>query len=174
MGNDIQDVSSYIALFLLVLLIVTFIKSKFPKKFPVFLEDQPTSDGAVCLQMIAKYYGHDYRLEYLLDITKTDPQNGVSMLGVCDAAEILGFQTMGVRTSFRKLKVEAVLPAILHLPAKHFIVVYKVTNSTVFVCDPSVGRMELSVEDFCDRWFSTFEEGEGMGLAIVMAPDYIK
>ncbi len=170
MGNDIQDVSSYIALFFLVLLIVTIIKSKLSKKIPFVPQEQPGFCGAVCLQMIAKYYGHDYRLEYLLDITKTDPQNGVSMLGVSDAANMLGFRTMGVRITFQKLKDEAVLPAILHLPEQRFIVVYKIANRRVYVCDPTVGRLTLSFEDFCNRWFSTAENGEGMGLALLMEP----
>ena len=50
--------------------------------------------GATCLRMIAKHYGRSYSVQYLREqafITR----EGVSMLGISDAAEHIGFQTMG-------------------------------------------------------------------------------
>lgn len=55
--------------------------------------------------MIAKYYGRSYTLQTLRErcfITR----EGVSMLGISDAAEYIGFRTIGVRISFEQLTEE--------------------------------------------------------------------
>jgi len=46
------------------------------------------------------------------------------MLGISEAAEAVGFRTMGVRVSFEKLATEAPLPCIVHWDQNHFVVVY--------------------------------------------------
>ena len=54
--------------------------------------------GPTCLRMIAKYYGRSYSLQTLREkafITR----EGVSMLGISEAAEAIGFRTAGVRVT---------------------------------------------------------------------------
>lgn len=49
--------------------------------------------GPTCLRMIAKHYGKTYTIQELRGksfITR----EGVSMLGICDAAESIGFKTL--------------------------------------------------------------------------------
>ena len=58
--------------------------------------------GPTCLRMVAKHYGKSYSLQTLRDrsfITR----EGVSLLGTSDAAESIGFRTMGVKISFGQL-----------------------------------------------------------------------
>lgn len=52
--------------------------------------------GPTCLKMIAQYYGKKYDIENLRNrchITR----EGVSLLGISDAAESIGLRTKGVR-----------------------------------------------------------------------------
>ena len=60
------------------------------KKFPHFIQHDVADCGPTCLRMMAKYYGKEYSAEMLRQhsyITRT----GVSMLGISDAAEFIGF-----------------------------------------------------------------------------------
>lgn len=78
-----------------------------------------------CLRMIAKYYGRNYTLQTLRSksfITR----EGVSMLGISDAAESIGFRTTGLRTTFNQLAEEKPFPCILHWNQNHFVVCYDI------------------------------------------------
>ena len=64
------------------------------RRFPHYRQHDAMDCGPTCLQMIARYYGKRYSLQTLRDrsfITR----EGVSMLGISDAAESIGFRTMG-------------------------------------------------------------------------------
>jgi ATP-binding cassette subfamily B protein len=79
--------------------------------------------GATCLRMIAKYYGKNYSLETLREKTYIT-REGVSMLGISDAAEKMGFKTLGVHCDFERLYADAPFPCIVHWQQNHFVVVY--------------------------------------------------
>jgi ABC-type bacteriocin/lantibiotic exporter with double-glycine peptidase domain len=75
--------------------------------------------------MVAKYYGRSYSLQNLRErsfITR----EGVSMLGISDAAESIGMHTVGVRITLEQLLEDANLPCILHWNQNHFVVLCKV------------------------------------------------
>ena len=60
------------------------------KKFPHYRQLDAMDCGPSCLRMVAKYYGKSYTLQTLREksfITR----EGVSMLGISDAAEAIGF-----------------------------------------------------------------------------------
>ena len=60
--------------------------------------------GPSCLRMIAKFYGRVYSIQNLREkafITR----EGVSMLGISEAAEAIGFRTQGVRITVEKRNV---------------------------------------------------------------------
>ncbi len=84
--------------------------------------------GSTCLRMVAKYYGKSYSAQTLRQrfyITR----EGVSLLGISDAAESIGMHTMGVKTTLKKLIDENVTPFIAHWRQEHFVVVYKITKN---------------------------------------------
>jgi len=83
------------------------------KKFPVVLQLDAMDCGPSCLSMIIKYYDRLYPLQYLRELTYAS-RNGVTMLGIADAAEAVGLKTLGIRTSFDKLTEKAILPCIIH------------------------------------------------------------
>ena len=68
------------------------------KRFPHYLQHDAMDCGPTCLRMIAKYYGKNYSLQTLRERSFITCE-GVSMLGISDAAESIGFRTLGVRIS---------------------------------------------------------------------------
>lgn len=73
------------------------------KTFPHYLQLDAMDCGPTCLRMIARYYGKNYSLQTLRErsfITR----EGVSMLGISDAAESIGFRTSGVRITLKQLE----------------------------------------------------------------------
>lgn len=78
--------------------------------------------GPTCLRMIAKHYGRHYdgdTLRKKAGFSKT----GVSLLGLSEAAEKIGFRTRGVRLTWDQLR-EIGLPCILHWNQNHFVVLF--------------------------------------------------
>ncbi|MBR2459391.1 MAG: hypothetical protein IKB39_08785 [Bacteroidaceae bacterium] len=65
-------------------------------KFPFYSQLDMMDCGPACLRMIAKYYGNSYSLEMLRSHSFIS-REGVSMLGISDAAEYLGMHTLGVK-----------------------------------------------------------------------------
>ena len=125
--------------------------------------------GPTCLRMITKFYGRSYSLQYLREhafITR----EGVSMLGISDAAEQIGFRTMGVRVTLEQLNTELPLPCILHWNQRHFVVCYKIKNGKYYIADPASKRLVYEKEEFEHCWFSTQVEGKDTGTALLLEP----
>ncbi len=140
--------------------------------FPIHLQKQPAECGAVCLQMILDHFGKKFSKDYLVKLTKTDYEIGVSMLGVANAAEALGLQATGVRVTYTQLKGEVALPCILHWRKHHFVVLYKVVQTIVgdklYIADPAIGLFEYDDKLFCDNWYSEEKERQMYGLALLL------
>lgn len=136
--------------------------------------------GATCLRMIARHYGKNYTLQNLRDKCFTT-REGVSLLGISDAAEQIGFRTMGVRISIEQLAKEAPLPCIVHWQQNHFVVVYdlkkiktdksgRITSAVVYVADPAHGLVTYTLQEFYTGWLSTRTDGEDKGIALLFEP----
>jgi ATP-binding cassette subfamily B protein len=119
--------------------------------------------------MIARHYGRSFSLQTLRDKSYLS-REGVSMLGVSDAAEAIGFRTMGVSLSPEKLFTQAPLPLIAHWQQNHFVVVYKVTRKKVFVADPAFGLVSYTHEEFLKNWVSSVKDQEKKGHALLIEP----
>ena len=65
-------------------------------KFPFFKQYDAMDCGPSCLRMIAAYYGKTYSLHKLRTLSHIT-REGVSLLGLSDAAEAIGFRTIGAR-----------------------------------------------------------------------------
>lgn len=95
------------------------------KPFPHYQQLDSMDCGPSCLRMIAKFYGHSYSLQNLREKCFITRQ-GVSMLGISDAAESIGLRTQGVRVSLEQLIEDVPLPCILHWNQNHFVVLYAI------------------------------------------------
>ena len=95
------------------------------KKFPNITQHDQMDCGPACLSMIASHYGKTYTIEYLREISFIS-REGVSLLGIKDASNIIGFESLPAKISIKKLlEIEESLPCILHWNQKHFVVLYK-------------------------------------------------
>ena len=125
--------------------------------------------GPTCLRMIAKHYGRSYTLQTLRErsfITR----EGVSMLGISDAAESIGFRTTGVKISLMQLKEDVPLPCILHWNQNHFVVLYKIKNNSYHIADPASKKITFYEDEFERCWISTRSGEEDKGAALLLEP----
>ena len=137
--------------------------------FPFVKQPDAMDCGPACLKMIAGFYKRVFSLETIRKkcyITR----EGVSFLGLSEAADSLGFRTIGVRINFEMLRKEVPLPCIVHWRQKHFIVVYQIKNNKVWAADPAVGLVKYSLEEFERNWTSTVIEGKPAGLVLIIEP----
>jgi ATP-binding cassette subfamily B protein len=119
--------------------------------------------------MIAKHYGRSYTLQTLRErsfITR----EGVSMLGISDAAESIGFRTSGVRISLEQLKKDTPLPCILHWNQNHFVVCYKIKNDQFHIADPASKLLIYNEKEFKRCWISTKTGEQDTGTALLLEP----
>lgn len=49
--------------------------------------------GPTCLRMVAKHYGRNYKTQTLRQLCEINKE-GVSLLGISDAAEKIGFRSL--------------------------------------------------------------------------------
>lgn len=66
------------------------------KKMPLCLQKDSMQCGIACLQMVCKYFGREYSMDSLSKLCFATTE-GVSMLGINEAANILGLHTTSVR-----------------------------------------------------------------------------
>jgi ATP-binding cassette subfamily B protein len=141
--------------------------------FPFYKQLDAMDCGPSCLRMIAKFYGKSYSLQTLREKSYLS-RDGVSMMGISEAAEAIGFRTMGVSLTPEKLFSTAPLPLVVHWKQNHFVVVYKVSRDTVFVADPAFGLVKYSKAEFLKNWITVRQDGEKKGLALLLetTPDF--
>ena len=140
-------------------------------KFHFYKQPNSKDCGPTCLRMVAKYYGKNISLEKLRQSSGFS-KDGVSLLGIAEAAENIGFKAKGVQLSFHQLNSEAALPAVVHWNQKHFIVITpKSTKKKITVADPAKGIITYSKEEFCKQWFSSKDaNGDETGIALLLEP----
>ena len=128
--------------------------------FPYYTQLDAMDCGPTSLRIVAQYYGRHYSLQNLRERCHLT-REGVSLLGISDAAESIGFRTTGVKITWEQLRDEALLPCIVHWNQQHFVVVYKIEKKRgkwrVYVSDPASGLLEYSEEQFLKAWIQIRE-----------------
>lgn len=137
--------------------------------FPFERQADAMDCGPACLQMIARFHGKKFSLPDLRERSYIT-REGVSFLGISEAAESIGLRTLGVRIPFSKLAEDTPLPCIVHWRQKHFVVVYKIKKGMVHVADPARGLVKYSREDFEKNWAMTIVDEEKVGLVMILQP----
>lgn len=142
-------------------------------RFPFYKQLDSADCGATCLRMVSKYYGRHYSLDYLRQLSYLD-REGVSLMGISDAAEKIGLRTLGVKAGFKRLSEDIPLPCVAHWQQDHFVVVYKVKGGKVYVADPKIGKIELEEQDFLNGWISDVVNTEPQGILLLLetTPDF--
>ncbi|NLN30018.1 MAG: peptidase domain-containing ABC transporter [Bacteroidales bacterium] len=137
--------------------------------FPFVRQPDAMDCGPACLKMVASYYKKSFNLESIRRkcyITR----EGVSFLGLSEAAGSLGFRTIGVKVPFDMLADKVPLPCIVHWRQKHFVVVYRIRKKKILIADPAVGLISVDREEFIKKWASTLEDGKPAGLVLILEP----
>ena len=103
--------------------------------------------GVACLEMVCRNYGRQFPISMLSQICHVTSE-GVSMLGISEAANEIGFHSVCV-----------------------FVVLYKVRKGKRFyIADPGKGLIKYSLDDFKNHWVSTRSGGEDKGIAMLLEP----
>uniref|UniRef100_UPI004047607E peptidase domain-containing ABC transporter n=1 Tax=Roseivirga sp. TaxID=1964215 RepID=UPI004047607E len=138
--------------------------------FPHFTQQDQKDCGPTCLKIVAKHYKKTIPIQKLRDLCETT-REGSSMMGLSDAAEAIGFRTIGVKMTFEVLQKETPFPCIVHWNKNHFAVVYKIKKGKIYISDPAIGLLEYSKEEFLTHWIgNNAKESSQEGVALLLEP----
>jgi ATP-binding cassette subfamily B protein len=142
--------------------------------FPFYKQLDVMDCGPACLRMIAKYYGRSISLDLLRNKSQLGKE-GVSLLGIAEAAESIGLKSIGTKLTFEELVNDAPLPAILHWQQAHFVVLlplsgWKNSRKELAIADPGKGIIKLKKDEFIKHWASTTEDNQSKGIALLLEP----
>lgn len=139
------------------------------RKFPTYIQADSKDCGPTCLKIIAKYHGKTLNIQALRTFSETN-REGSNLLFLSDAAEKIGFRSLGVKLSLNKLE-EAPLPCILHWNKEHYVVLYKIKKNKYFISDPAIGLIEYTKKEFIKFWIgNNANESSEEGIALLVEP----
>ena len=123
------------------------------KKEFIVRQNDITDCGICCLESIIKYYNGFVPLETLRLDTKTN-YTGTSAFNLINTAQKYGFNAFGRKIiDINDIKI---LPAIAHLELAngltHFVVIYKITKSSIYIMDPAKGYKKEDKKTFLKNW----------------------
>lgn len=143
------------------------------KSFPHYKQLDKMDCGPACLRMIAKFYGKHYSLQTLREHSYIS-REGVSLMGLCDAAESIGFRTTGLRITLEQLESDVPLPCILYWNQNHFVVCYGVKkrrgNYCFQIADPANSLLDYSEEELKRCWLSAKANSMELGVVLALEP----
>jgi len=139
------------------------------KSFPFYKQPDSKDCGPTCIRIIAKHYGSNIPLQQIRDLAETT-REGSGLQGLSNAAENLGFRTLGVQIDFNTLVSDVPLPCLVHWNKNHYVVVYKIDKSgKVYLSDPAHGLITYSKAEFIRCWIGeNAREDTEEGIALVL------
>lgn len=127
--------------------------------------------GVAALASISRYYGSDYSLAHLRELTKTTKE-GTTALGLVQAAKKMGFETRAIQADMSLFEIKDIsYPFIVHVAKdgrlQHYYVVYKNKKNHLIIGDPdpSVRITRMSKKGFEKEW-------TGVALFFASEPSY--
>ncbi len=136
-------------------------------KYSCVLQHGETDCGAACLASISRHYGRTLAISRIREAVGTG-QQGTTLLGLKQGAEVLGFNARGARASLEIVEqLNAVpLPAIIHWLGYHWVVLYGRRGRKYAIADPAVGVRYLSKKELVEGWSSY--------IMLVLEPDPVR
>lgn len=139
-------------------------------RFPTYKQTESKDCGPTCIKIIARHYGKTINTQHLRSLAETN-REGSNMMGLSDAAESIGFRTVGIKANYDTFHKEAPLPAIVHWNKNHYAVVYKIKKGQVYVSDPAVGLLKYGKDEFISHWIgNNADETTIEGVALLVEP----
>ena len=151
--------------------------------FPTHRQTDSKDCGPTCLKIIAKHYGKTINIQALRSLSETN-REGSNLLNISDAAEKIGFRSLGVKLSLEGLE-EAPLPCILHWNKNHYVVLYCLPNPSkggafsrfsrkdlkYYISDPAIGLITYTKDEFLKFWIgNNAQENTEEGIALLLEP----
>ncbi len=131
------------------------------KRYPFIRQEGLKDCGASCCYMIIKYYGGYVSMNKLNEMLKTT-KKGVTAFHITKTLNNLGFNCYGLKLDkLKPTKVPFIANLIIRNSYRHFVVVYKVTESFVLIADPASKIKKMSLTEFYKMW---------TGINIMMYP----
>ena len=146
----------------------------FKRKIKFLPQHDQMDCGPACLQMVSRYYGKKYSLQYLRDLSLLT-RDGVSLLGISKSAEEIGFKAISLKMNFEGLLAKIKSPCILHWNQNHFVVLNKIRKKSIsgkfefIISDPGHGTIKLNEAEFKKQWCIDDNEGVLLYLEITDA-----
>ncbi len=138
------------------------------RKFHLIHQHDSMQCGAACVAMICHYYGKSLSLEEAEQYCSAS-KRGVSLLGISEAVQDLGFHTRAARFTVKQI-CEAGSPSILYWNQNHFVILYKAKRHKFYIADPGRGLMTYDAEAFRNNWVSSVKNGFEQGIALTLQP----
>lgn len=129
-------------------------------KVPVIMQLEALECGAASLAMVMAYYNKWIPLEQVRKDCGVS-RDGSNAKNILKAARYYGFEAKGYKMSVEGLREEGKFPCIIHWNFNHFVVCNGFKNDKVYLNDPALGNVVVSMKDF-DEAFT--------GIVIIINP----
>ncbi len=137
--------------------------------FPFYQQIDFKDCGPTSIKIIAKHFGKTINIQILRTYSQTT-REGSSLLSLSDAAEQIGFKTLGVKLNLSRLR-EAPLPCIVHWNKNHFAVLYKIKKGIFHISDPAHGLINYNQQEFLMHWIgNNANEDTKEGITLLLEP----
>lgn len=135
-----------------------------PRIFPLEYQTDLQDCGPACLKMVTEYFGKSCTLDFIKEQCHTT-DDGTSIFDMRIAAENLGLHAIAIKGTMDHLLNDVPLPAIALWRDIHFVVVYMVDDECICTCDPAIGCILYTYEEFQKGWYLK-DENKGILLAV--------
>lgn len=136
--------------------------------FPHYHQLEAKDCGPTCLRIIARSFGKKYSLAEMKELCMVTKQ-GVSLQDLINGARGLGMESLSIKVPLKNI-TELPLPAILYWRQEHYVVLYKITDTSkgrfYYISDPAFGKIRLNESTFIAAWVGN----DGMGIAMLVEP----
>jgi ABC-type bacteriocin/lantibiotic exporter with double-glycine peptidase domain len=127
---------------------------RLPHNTPIRLQVDPIECGAICLGIVAEYWGRyesSPTLKKMAEVSKF----GANAKSLIMAAEALGISAVASSLMASQIKKESG-PAILFFDHGHFVVYEGHFNGKFYINDPATGKYRLTFAQFKSRYSNVF------------------
>ena len=115
-----------------------------------FLQAKSNSCGPAVMAYVFSFFGKEMLEDRVMQqVTMTD--EGTSLLELKKVAIKNKFNATGVAENYRALMAEP-LPVIAYINDDHYVVVNKITSSSVYLFDPAIGHVQIDRAVFERVW----------------------
>jgi len=119
-------------------------------KFKVLKQGAPNENVATCLAMISTHFGKPFTIGQVQEIANINTETA-TLPQVCSAGEQMGFRTKYYNVKYDQLR-QLELPAIILWENFHYVVIYRATESAIYVADPLTGLKTINRREFEAGW----------------------